>query len=311
MDTHGSEHAFESDIYIEWAVVSRLRKKVFAVPVSIENLIPSGVEGIIAAGRCIGVEHDISPCVRMKKDMQKCGEAVAELLAFAVKDNISPLEVDYKKIKNKLEKSGCLDENNNKSEFCIGKLQDGTKICVDIDFYKDVDSIYNNLRNVKTAPIAIISAVKLNIVQELRKWLSEEDIALDVAYASAMLGDKSALPVIRKRIKEHPLMDTSSSRDDLLCDMAAIYLSAKLQDKESIEDIINIFEISKDNYMRNQYLFFSIHAIKKFYLAKFISKERYISLTDSINNIKICLSEKEDIYEDITEQIKNYMREVL
>ncbi len=311
MDTHGTEHAFESDIYIEWAVVSRLRKKVFAVPVSTENLIPESVDGIVAAGKGIGVEHDISPCVRMKRDMQKCGEAAAKLVYMSIKNNCSPLQIDYDEIKSELEKTGCLEEENNKTEFNIGKLADGTKICVEGDWYEDAETIHEKLKDEKLSPIAVFSAVKLGINEKLKEWLGEEDASYNAALALGLLNDKSALPVIRKRVKEHPLMDTSSNRDDLLCDMSAIYLAAKLEDKESVEDIIGIFEMSKNNEIRNQYLFFSINAIRKFFIKGFISRERYVKLINSIENVNVCLSFKEEIYDDITSQIKNYMKEVL
>ncbi len=311
MDTHGTEHAFESDIYIEWAVVSRLRKKLFAVPVCAENLIPENVDGIIAAGKGIGVEHDISPCVRMKRDMQKSGEAAARFACMCIKANSALLQLDYAEIKAELEKTGCLDEKNNKTELNIGKLEDGTKICVNGEWYKNIDTIHEKMKDKKLSSIAIFSAYMLDIRENLKEWLNENDISYNAVLALGLLGDKSALPVLRERVKKHPLMDTSSNRDDLLDDMSAIYLAGKMSDAESVEDIINIFEKSKNNEMRNQYLFFSINAIKRFYTKGFIEKDRYIALINSIENVRICLSLTEDIYNDITEQIKNYMKEVL
>lgn len=307
MDTHSSEHAFEDDVYIEWSVVSRLRKLNFFVPVSIENLIPDGLEGILAAGKGIGVDHDISPCVRMKKDMSKCGEACGKLVSLAVRDNCTPLEVSYEELKESLTKSGCFDEANKLTTFQTGKLADGTKVCADVEWYDNIDTIHEKMSDQLFSSVAIHSAVRLGIRDKLKEWL-KEDIGYNAALALGLLGDKAALPLIRERVTSHPLMDSSDRRDELLLDTSAIYLAAKLEDKESVENIVEIFELSNGNALRNQYLFFAAHALRKFYKVGFLTKERYDRLIDSLSNVRICLSPVEDIYEDITEQVKNYMR---
>ena len=90
----------------------------------------------------------------------------------------------------------------------------------------------------KLSSVAIYSAIKLGIDELLIKWLENDEISYNVSLALGLLGKKEALLQIRKRIAEHPLMDTSESRDDLLEDLSAIYLAAKFGDKESVKKLL-------------------------------------------------------------------------
>ena len=112
LDNHGRDLAFESEGLQDWLVASSLWGINISVPVSLGCCIPKGYEGILAAGRNISIGHDIASCVRQRRDMQKCGEAVGCAAALAIRKGISVREVPYEELKKQLLATGCLKKTD-------------------------------------------------------------------------------------------------------------------------------------------------------------------------------------------------------
>ena len=71
-----------------------MREFGISVPVTPGMMIPDGSKNLIVASKGISVGDELIGCVRMKKDMERLGEAAAKLAYIAIKKQISIAEVD-------------------------------------------------------------------------------------------------------------------------------------------------------------------------------------------------------------------------
>ena len=113
VDNHGKDIAFENEELCDWMVASGLWGVLMSVPIPMEILLPKNVENIMIAGCCLSVDHNLTACVRIKRDMAKSAEAAAYICSEAIKKNISLSDVEYDNIVDKLKVTKCLDEANN------------------------------------------------------------------------------------------------------------------------------------------------------------------------------------------------------
>lgn len=93
-----------------WRMVCRLHSTGIFVGIPLEALLPQGVEGLIVAGKGMALDEILAGCVRMKKDIEKSGEAAGALAALAVLQNCTPALVNYQALKKLLQSSGCLKQ---------------------------------------------------------------------------------------------------------------------------------------------------------------------------------------------------------
>lgn len=112
LDKHGWDLALEEEMLCDWAVAANLGAVNVSAAVPLAAMIPKGKEGLLVAGRCMGMDHVMASCVRMQRDMQKAGEAIATAVFLSVRDDVSIKDVSYDELSELLRKSGCLDEDN-------------------------------------------------------------------------------------------------------------------------------------------------------------------------------------------------------
>jgi len=76
-------------------------------------LVPKGVENLLAAGRCISVTHVALGSVRVMVQCFGTGEAAGVAAALSLQDNISPRQVDVKKVQQVLrDRGGIISEED-------------------------------------------------------------------------------------------------------------------------------------------------------------------------------------------------------
>ncbi len=230
LDTHTQDWAFESDTVQEWLTVASLWQHEFCVPVPLETMIPVGFEGILTAGRCLSVDHDLSQAVRMQQAMQQCGEAVARAAAISLSRNIPIRKVPYPELQAELRRSGCLPVPPPDT--------------ISQQLTKDIDAVRKDLESGDSG-LGIWSARQLGETARphLRKWLSDpnSNLAKNAALALGLLNDTEALPVLRKIIRErdpHIPQNNRKLNAKRLC--AALYLAGRLEDADSVENIAAI-----------------------------------------------------------------------
>ncbi|NLC43144.1 MAG: FAD-dependent oxidoreductase, partial [Clostridiales bacterium] len=187
-DKHGKDHALETEDLQDLYIASNLSTACFSVPVTVQSLVPKGYKSLMVAGRHLGVDHDVASLLRMKQDMQKCGESAGVIAALAVKKGIQPTEVPYEEIKPILEETGCLTEDHN-----LGVRFDDYYRREAIEWMDSPDKIRAELAT-DMPGIAIYSCKRIgkSIRPYLKEWMEDSDEMLryNSAIALGLIGDK-------------------------------------------------------------------------------------------------------------------------
>lgn len=271
LDKHGRDTAFESDFIKKWFLGVNLGTVNISVAIPLGSFIPKGYEGVLVAGRCLSVDHDMAYCVRMMRDMQKSGEATGTAAWLAIKHGCSLKDVPYGELIASLKQTGCFNEGQNR-----GLVFDSPRPHIDnvrsVQWLADFLEIKSGLSSDKPG-VAMWSAklIGSDIKESLRVWMDSgecDELKKHSALALALMGERLSLPVIRDIIKE---------RDDfMLCDgrknnqlriFSAIYYAGKFADDEITDELIDIIcnpqEINRPLY-HSEKLFSSDYDIKKF-----------------------------------------------
>ncbi|RXZ80302.1 FAD-dependent oxidoreductase [Paenibacillaceae bacterium] len=243
LDSHSKDMALESETLQDWSVVASLWGMNLSIPVPLGALIPRGFDGLLTAGRCIALDHDFTTAIRMKRDMQKCGEAAAAAVSIAMKDGIAVRDIDYNKLLAVLTTTGCYRKDNDVGMKDTQHKEDEHNRVV--GWMSDVETIRAGLDSTKPG-IAIWSAKRLDhaIRPDLRLWMLEagrEHLRKHSALALGLLGDPLALPVLRSIVRERDAFVPQTSRKyNIARALAAIYLLGKLQDQEMVPDLVAV-----------------------------------------------------------------------
>lgn len=250
LDNHSKDIAFESANQQDWIVGAGLWGLNFSVPVPLGALIPKGFDGLLAAGRCIALDHDISGCIRMKREMHKTGEAAAAAAALAIERGIRLKDVPYEPLAAELRKTGCLNEQVF-VRFRDTSLPKETWPVAERDassiWLTDEQAIRSGLSGEKPG-IAIWSAKRLGerISGPLRDWAAQEEDAhlrSNSAFALALLDDEAAVPALRQMVAERdPFVPKTSRKYNQVRGYAAIYLLGKLGDEGIVPELLAIMD---------------------------------------------------------------------
>ena len=128
LDNHGKDNALEDSLCRRWNTVASMWGYNLTIPVPAGALIPRGMDGLLAACRALAVDHVVASAVRMKYDMQKCGEAAAVLAMEAIRRGCPARQVPYHALREKLLASGCLTESTVPAVVHIGEDRTPTTV---------------------------------------------------------------------------------------------------------------------------------------------------------------------------------------
>ena len=112
LDNHGKDSVLEDRAYQDWITICGLWGWGMSIPVPAGALIPKGLRGLLCAGRCVSVDHDIAMGLRMKDDCSKSGEAAALLAVLAIRNGTDAKDVPYEALKPLLVRTGCLKDSD-------------------------------------------------------------------------------------------------------------------------------------------------------------------------------------------------------
>ena len=231
-DNHGKDSFLEDELLQDWYVVSGLWGTCFSVGIPAGALIPKGFGGLLAAGRCISVDHSLASCVRMKSDMEKCGEAAAILACMAIREGKPAKDFPYPKIADKLKESQCLNSENDRG-FLL-RLE-GRKM-QPVQWLETEEEIMSSLSG--THPGLGIWSAKLlgdSIIPPLDRWTRSKDRNLqrNAALALGLLGVSS--PVLYEMALERdPYLHKTSEKYTYTRGNAAVYLLGRLHDRDAL-----------------------------------------------------------------------------
>ena len=248
-DNHGKDVAFESEAHQDWEVAASLWGVTASIPIPYGALIPRGWDGVVAAGRCLSVDHDAACAVRQQRDMQILGEVAAHAAILSIRRDTELRDVPYDALRTRLAAAG-IDPNsqNQGMHDVIARFDVLTR---PFEWMTSHSEILNALAGVRPG-IAIWSAYRLGSLVEgadrfraaLREWVAcaadvprsirirpVVNVARHGAFALALLGDPAALPVLRTAVEEgDTFCPDSSRRHSHARGYAAVYLLGRMRD---------------------------------------------------------------------------------
>jgi FAD dependent oxidoreductase len=232
-DSHTQDWAFEDDTIKDWIVAGSLWGYNFAFPIPLEATIVKGFTNLLCAGRCIGVDHDMSCAIRMQRGMQKIGEAVGITAAMAAENNIDVRHVDRKNLHEKLTLSGALN-------------------CSETDDDMPKEDQLNEILSSEKAGLAI-----WKIFKEIDKYSAFAKSLLingnnhsqpNAAIALGLAGDKCAVEVLMQMLDSvdnfQPLTSRNYNQRRVL---AAIHLLGKLTIHEAFNPLLKLLKDHLDD----------------------------------------------------------------
>jgi len=246
LDKHGWDIAFDGVLLGDWAIGANLGAYNVTVAVPYKAILPKGYDGILVPCRALGVDRDISSCVRMNLDMKKVAEAAAEWASLAVKQNRKLREVPYAQLRERLLKSGCLNWKDNRG-YCIDGRRnwDGTPLVKQaVCWITDPEKLEEVLKT-ETPGQAIWSAKRIgtDALPILRECLtsSNENLKKHSAFALAILGSCEGNAILREMVTGRDgLMLKDCRKNNNLRGCMAIYWLGRLGDREIVQELIRL-----------------------------------------------------------------------
>ena len=240
LDSHSKDTAFEGRSIKDWYIAAGLWGVAIRTAIPMGALIPKGIDGLLAAGRCISLDHDIAACVRMMRDMKKCGEAAGTIAAMAAQSNIGVRDVDYTALAECLTKSGCLNKNVPHFASRVKVMNESKEFCWLTDFDEITQELGTDSPGRAMWSARIIGG---DIAESLKTALvsDNENLRKHSAFALALIGDKAALPVLRETLTERDTMIPKSSiKFTYARGATAAYLLGRLCDVDSVELLLDV-----------------------------------------------------------------------
>ena len=260
LDKHGWDIAFDGEALGDWAIGANLGAYNVTVPVPCRSILPKGFENILVPCRALGVDRDISSCVRMIPDMKKAAECAARWAALAVETNCNLRDVPYCRIKEKLEESGCLQKACPGDYRIDGKKDwDGSPLTpAAVHWLRKPSDLAAVLKTDKPG-VAIWSARLMGktAVPTLVALLDDpdENTGKHAAFALALAGDPSGSAILRKMVTSRDgFLLKDSRKNNNLRGCIAIYWLGRLADREIMPELLRLIgdpaELSRDIYHR-------------------------------------------------------------
>ena len=246
LDKHGWDIAFDGEALGDWAIGANLGAYNVTVAIPYRAILPRGFEGILVPCRALGVDRDISSCVRMIPDMKKLAEAAALWATLAIRQNLPLREVPYAQLRETLTESGCL----NHPYACDYRIDgdkdwDGAPLTpADVNWVTQPEELETGLQTEKPG-IAIWSAKRMGetAIPVLRELLEspDENTRKHAAFALSILGSAEGVHILRDMVRERDgLMLKDSRKNNSLRGCMAIYWLGRLADREITGELLRL-----------------------------------------------------------------------
>ena len=107
----------EDEDFQDWQLLCDMHAYGVSVGVTPKMLIPKGVDCLLVAGKHIGTGHTMTSTVRMKSDMEKCGEAAGVIASLTIEYETTTFDIadtHIDKLRGILGASGCYNPENDR-----------------------------------------------------------------------------------------------------------------------------------------------------------------------------------------------------
>lgn len=202
----------EDEEFQDWQLLCGMHAHGVSVGIPPECLIPRGADGLLLAGKHIGMGHTMTSTVRMRTDIEKCGEAAGVMAAMAATYDCSVRAVageHFDTLRQILTASGCYNVENDRG-ICDLNIRDGEmwkpcKLPETPDELRELlASIHPSLGLIRVRLYRYYgNDCKLpadSLADILAGWLDSDDKLLreNSSVALGLLGDRRALSVLRE-----------------------------------------------------------------------------------------------------------------
>lgn len=253
VDRHGEDHAFDDKDYQDWFVICNLSLIAFKISISLGALVPQGWKRLFTAGRSISLEGHAAAAVRMNRDMYRIGECAGIAAALTLKAGENSLmKANREVLRRKSIERGCFDSER----YIKTPVSTGGRGYRPVRWMTDPKEISTGLKS-DYPGIAMWSCRRLN-TDEIRAMLfdgcsdEDQDYARVCAVTLGMLGDRRAVPGLRKIVRDRETNACYMCRRYLQPWAAsAICLLGRLGDTQFVPELLEL--LSPKEYEREFY----------------------------------------------------------
>ena len=237
LDKHGWDIAFDGEVLGDWAIGANLGAYNVTVAVPYKAILPKDYEGILVPCRALGVDRDISSCVRMNRDMKKVAEVAAQWATLAIGQRKPLREVSYAQLRERLT---CISEDDDRGCRVDGKRNwDGTPVDRRAVQWINDPARLEAVLQTETPGEAIWSARRMGTkaLPALQGLLCSvnENTRKHAAFALAALGSTAGVEVLRQMAAGRDgLMLKDCRKHNNLRGCMAIYWLGRLGDAEAV-----------------------------------------------------------------------------
>ena len=194
----------EDEDFQDWQLLCNMHAYGVSVGICPEMLIPKSIDRLLLAGKHIGTGHTMTSTVRMKTDMEKCGEAAGVLASLTLESGESTLgtaKARFNELRGILTASGCYNPANDRG-ICDLNRPDG-EMWQSCHLPTTADELRESLASIH--PSLGLIAVRLGLVsgvaQILHGFLDADRLLREnAAVGLGLLRDESCLDVLREII---------------------------------------------------------------------------------------------------------------
>jgi len=194
-DNHGKDNALEDSLCRRWNTAASMWSYNMTIPMPAGTMIPRGMDGLLVACRAFAVDHIVASAVRMKFDIQKCGEAAAVLAMEAIRRGCAAKDVPYEPLRERLMKTNCLNSETVPSVVCIDPARTATVMGQGDLWTNDIELIRREMTGTFQGYAIWSAAVHgVELHDTLVQWLSsdEQKLRWHAALALGLAGCEGA-----------------------------------------------------------------------------------------------------------------------
>lgn len=243
VDKHGSDMAFDEEIYQDWFVNCNMSTCTVFISIPVGSIVPKGWKGVITTGRCLSMDSYVNSAIRMNSDMFRCGEACGVLAAMAISHGRDPMAVPYQELKRKLKERGFFVEGEvKKPSFWTPARGEGRRF---VDWMSKPEEIREAL-STNCPAVALWSCRllgKVTVGDALYAMSKSEDEMLryNAGIALGIVKDRRALPILREIIeKRRTFYFMDCRRSNQMRSVIAICLCGQMADTGAVEELLTI-----------------------------------------------------------------------
>lgn len=219
IDTHARDIALESRLLQDYMTGCSLWGIELSIAVPYKVMVPRGVEGLLIAGRHIGVDHDLGHALRMIGLMGALGEAAGVAASLCIKHSCVPSRIDEHEL--------------------VSFLKAGEPSAEECAPWPDSpDAILASL-NSDAPGRALWGARNFCSEKTLRQWFdtAPDDSLLkcNAAFALALKGDSHGAAELRRMAAERdPYIPSTSRKYNHARGYVSVYFLGRIADTASV-----------------------------------------------------------------------------